>query len=139
MQKPEKYINVILKLDLETLTQTYLENTQEAELDTLENMAIHDEFGWLEDSGIELSEIVESSKQTNLTRFEIFKNCSGNFLIEEVPDNWQELTKKQQKVFLEKNNWESLENMTSSKIDELIESNTESVINLLETKNIKIN
>ena len=138
MQKPEKYINVILKLDLETLTQTYLENTQEAELDTLENMAIH-EFGWLEDSGIELSEIVESSKQTNLTRFEIFKNCSGNFLIEEVPDNWQELTKKQQKVFLEKNNWESLENMTSSKIDELIESNTESVINLLETKNIKIN
>ena len=63
MQKPEKYINVILKLDLETLTQTYLENTQEAEPDTLENMAIHDEFGWLEDSGIELSEIVESSKQ----------------------------------------------------------------------------
>lgn len=47
-----------------------------------------------------------------MCNFKILQNMSGNFLIENFPDNWKELEAEEQEEFVIENVWGPLENLT---------------------------
>ena len=56
LMEQNKYYLATIEIDLQALTKAYLDNTEQTEADTVENMLEH-EFGWLEDLGIKLIEL----------------------------------------------------------------------------------
>ena len=81
---------------------------------------------------------MKTKNTIRLTEFELFQSLSGNFLCQEVPDNWENLDEEKQDQFVRENIWQPLEHYSSSEIIELIEDSCSVLIKLLEKKGIMI-
>ncbi len=77
------------------------------------------------------------SNTTQLTEFEIFQTVSGNFLCQEVPDDWLDFTEEEQIDFVQEHLWQPLEYCEASKVINLIQDASKSLIALLSQKNIR--
>ncbi len=64
---------------------------------------------------------------TQLNEFNLFQTLSGNFLCQSVPDNWENLSQKEQTEFIEDNKWQPLEYLDADKIHSLIQDTTDSL------------
>ena len=78
------------------------------------------------------------NNRPQLTEFEIFQTVSGNFLCQEVPDNWLDFTEEEQINFVQEHLWQPLEYWDASKVIDLIQDASESFIALLNQKNILV-
>ena len=81
---------------------------------------------------------MKTKHKNRLTESEIFQSLMGNFICQELPDNWSDLDEEEQEKFVGKNIWQPLENCNPSKILELIELASFALIQLLEEKGIDI-
>ena len=54
--------------------------------------------------------------------FQCLQLCSGHYLSANLPNNWYDLTEKQQNEFLNENNWEPFENYPPEYVWGCIES-----------------
>ena len=55
-------------------------------------------------------------------RFSILQHASGNFLTDELPDNWEELGEDEQHEFIMDHVWEPMEGYFPSQVVEIIEN-----------------
>ena len=65
-------------------------------------------------------------------KFKILQEISGNFLYENIPDNWLDMSEKDQESFLENYAWEPIEDMGSDKLFETIDNASISMIRFIE-------
>ena len=61
-------------------------------------------------------------KMTDDVEFEILQFMSGNFLCEDFPDNWRDMTEDEQIEFMEDNVWEPFENTPASEVYKIIDN-----------------
>ena len=61
-------------------------------------------------------------------RFKIFQEMSGNFLINQIPDNWEDLEEDDQHEYLMDNIWEPMEGYFPSKVAEIIKNATDNML-----------
>ena len=61
-------------------------------------------------------------KLTDELRFKVLQKASGNFLCEDLPDNWEDMEEEEQNNFLEENAWEPFENKNVDEIWSNIEA-----------------
>jgi len=69
-------------------------------------------------------------------KFEILQEMSGNFLCDNIPDEWNHMDAEEQSEFLTNHAWEPLEYMDADSLFDSIDSAAISMINFIE-KNIK--
>jgi len=65
-------------------------------------------------------------------KFKILQNQSGEFLCEEIPDNWEDMEDEERDSFLTDNAWEPFENESASTIYNYIENSKDSVVRFIE-------
>ncbi|MDJ0747186.1 MAG: hypothetical protein QNJ32_28120 [Xenococcaceae cyanobacterium MO_167.B27] len=81
---------------------------------------------------------MQNNNNIKLSEFEIFQALSGNFICKTIPDNWQELNDEEQDEFIQKHIWQPLEYSDSSRILELIDNSTSTMIEFLKGKGIEV-
>ena len=65
-------------------------------------------------------------------KFKIMQQVSGNYLCENLPDNWEELAEEEQNEFLETNAWEPVEDLSADELFSLIEDSVPSTQAIVE-------
>lgn len=70
--------------------------------------------------------------------FEILQLTSGNYLSENIPDNWMQMSDDEQSVFLEENAWEPFEYWEVDEVWSLIDAAAYSTKILLERMGIEV-
>jgi hypothetical protein len=75
---------------------------------------------------------LEKMKLNEEMQFKVFQEMSGNFLCDNIPDNWEDMKDNEQEDFLTNHAWEPLEDMSADNIFENIESATASMVEFIE-------
>ena len=134
-----KKFTLTISVDEDALKQAYLNQQDLIEEEDLPSVPeiIQQEFGWLEASGISLiSKAIES--QLLLSEFDIFQTLSGNFLCQQVPANWLDLTEEEQNQFVQEHIWQPLEYWDASEVINLIQDASDCLISLLKQNHIRL-
>ncbi len=75
---------------------------------------------------------------STITFFEILQHCSGHYLCDPLPNNWEEMNEEEQDSFLENSAWEPLEYAVAEYIREAIEGAAHSTRRFLEHRGITV-
>lgn len=59
---------------------------------------------------------------TDEQKFSCLQSCSGNYLTESIPDDWEEMTEEDQDIFLEEHSWEPLQYYSTIQVWDMITS-----------------
>lgn len=76
-----------------------------------------------------------SIKLTEHQKFLILQAVSGDFLTENYPDNWEDLSEAEQDQFLADNAWEPFENMGTDDVANIIDNAKCNIVRMLESDN----
>lgn len=72
-------------------------------------------------------------KVNNDLKFQILQFCSGHYLIKNIPDNWDDLTKQEQNQFINDNVWQPLEGCNPQDVWDNIENSARSTKKFVES------
>jgi hypothetical protein len=77
-------------------------------------------------------------KKQMIKKSEILRRCSGNFLVEEFPDNLAEMSAEEILDYIEERAWGDVEHRTKENVCDLIVNDCDCWINFLTSKGIEV-
>ena len=81
---------------------------------------------------------MKNNKNIKLTEFEIFESIIGNFVRQEIPDNWSDLNYKEQEKYVKENLIKAFRSCDALEIINLMEIASSALVHLLEEKGIEV-
>ncbi len=75
---------------------------------------------------------------SKITKFDLHQLASGEYLCEQIPDDWEMLEVEQQNDFLLANAWEPMEGKSADDIWDLIDCTACSTMGFLQAKGIEV-
>lgn len=77
-----------------------------------------------------------SNRMSDAERFNILQLCSGNFLCDTLPDEWEDMSEEDQDSFIVENAWQPFEGWPANEVFEIINNAAFTMVSYIESNHL---